>query len=163
MKFQVERGFEILPDGKFFRFWHRNEPSIGLKASSNRGESGALVLQPTKHGLRPGDLLNPVELDNVVPLDNVRIDPSRSPGSITPGEGHFALPGEVEIRGGGLLFITHEQGGLRWRVDVQAGNIDLSHRPRPVEIYSEWSLVQTDGKVLYQHKPAIEDHVIVQI
>jgi hypothetical protein len=155
----VERGttFEDLPPGRLFRFYHGNEAVIGLKAICNYGnrDKAVLILTPTRTGLRSGDLLSPSELRDVVELSNVIVVQSTRPETTTPGAQNIAEPGEIELRDSDLVFITQEQDDSSvMRVNLRSGEISHATGARPVEIYSEWSLVRTDDQTetLYEHK-----------
>jgi hypothetical protein len=157
----AEKAFNELPLGHPFRFHHRAEPVIALKAGFLGGDQGALVLTPTKAGLQPGNIVSAFDVGpKVVELHEVRIVPSTRPGSVTPGAGHFATPGEIELHGDGLIFVTTPQAGTPLRVDVKSGTIGRSTGERPTEIYSEWSVVRATGdksETLYEHKPSPPD------
>jgi hypothetical protein len=144
--------------GHFFRFHHGNEAVIGFKAVFNYAipTRVALVLTPTRAGPQPGDLLSTDEAQDVVQLSGVRVIPSKKPGSMSPGEGNFAEPGEIELRGRYLIFVARRDSSV-YRVNLQSGEIGHPTGERPAEIYSEWSLVQTDGnrtETLYEHQRA---------
>jgi hypothetical protein len=157
----AEKAFNDLPPGHPFRFHHRAESVIALKAGFPGGDQGALVLTPTKAGLRPGNILSAFDVGpRVVELHGVSILPSTRPGSVTPGAGHFATPGEIELHGGGLIFVTTPQGGTLLRVDVKSGTIGRATGERSTEIYSEWSVVRAKGdktEKLYEHRPLPPD------
>jgi hypothetical protein len=77
---------------------------------------------------------------DVVELAGAKIVPSTKPGSVTPRKLHIGEPGEIELYGRRLLFVTKPQGDrLIRRVDLQSGDIGFSSGA-PVEIYSEWSI-----------------------
>jgi hypothetical protein len=147
---------EALPQGQPFRFYYRNEEAIGLKAQFEHGsrDAAALVLTPTKAGgLEPGALLSSFDVGDVVELSGAKIVPSTKHGTMTPGAGHIAEPGEIELLGSRLIFVTKPQGnGLISRVDIQSGAIGRASDQVPVEIYSEWAVVR-DGETLHEHKP----------
>ena len=150
--------FQELRVGHFFRFHHGNEAVIGFKAIFNYANPArvALVLTPTKAGPQPGDLLSTDEVQDVVQLNGVRVIPSKGPGSVSPGAGNFAEPGEIELRGQYLIFVARRESSVH-RVNLQSGEIGHATGARPAEIYSEWSLVQTDGnrtETLYKHQRA---------
>jgi hypothetical protein len=79
-------------------------------------------------------------------------------GTVTPGKGNFAQPGEFELHGSRLLFVTKPHGDDRitYRVDLQSGDIGRSTGAAPVEIYSEWS-IQDGAETLHEHKPTPPD------
>jgi TIR domain len=156
--FEAGTTFQELRVGHFFRFHHGNEVVIGFKAGFNYGTPArvALVLTPTKAGPQPGDLLSTDEVQNVVQVSGVRVIPSKRPGSMFPGAGNFAQPGEIELRGHDLIFVAR-RGSSVYRVNLQSGEIGHPTGAQPAEIYSEWSLVQTDGnrtEALYEHQHA---------
>jgi hypothetical protein len=157
----AEKAFNDLPPGHPFRFHHHDESVIALKAGFPGGDQGALVLMRTKAGLQPGNILSAFDVGpKVVELHGVSIVPSRRPGSVTPGAGHFAAPGEIELCGGGLTLVTTPQGGTLLRIDVTSGTIGRATGERPMEIYSEWSVARTTGnktETLYEHKPLPPD------
>lgn len=159
--YDAEKAFNDLPLGHPFRFHHRDELVIALKAGFPGGDQGALVLMRTEAGLQPGNILSAFDVGpKVVELHDVSIVPSTRPGSVTPGAGHFGTPGEIELYGGGLIFVTTPQGGTPLRVDVKSGTIGRATGERPTEIYSEWSVVRATGdrtETLYQHKPLPPD------
>ena len=63
---------------------------------------------------------------------------------MSPGAGNFAEPGEIELRGQYLIFVARRESSVH-RVNLQSGEIGHATGARPTEIYSEWSLVQSDG------------------
>jgi hypothetical protein len=69
------------------------------------------------------------------------------------GKGHFAQPGEIELHGGCLFFVTqpHADSGIIFRVDLQSGDIGRASGAAPVEIYSEWS-IQDGTETIHEHK-----------
>jgi hypothetical protein len=146
---------EALGPGQAFRFHFRDETAIGLKAQFNRGagNDAALVLTPTT-ALKTGAFLSSFDVGDVVPLAQAKIVPSTKPGTVTPGKGNFAQPGEIELHGGRLLFVTRPHGDDRitYRVDLQSGDISRSSPVAPVEIYSEWT-IQDATATLHEHKP----------
>jgi len=149
-----------------FRFHFRNETAIGLKAQFNHGagSDAALVLTPTT-ALQAGAFLSSSDVGDVVPLARAKIVPSTKPG--TPGKGNFARSGEIELRGGRLLFVTQPHGDERitYRVDLQSGNMSRSSPVAPVEIYSEWT-IQDDAATLHEHKrtpPEPTESVVVAV
>jgi hypothetical protein len=158
----VESGttFEELPIGHFFRFYCRNQAVIGFKGIFDARINSALVLTPTKAGLRPGDLLPADRVEDVIQLAGVKVIPSTKPESMTPGRGHIAEPGEIELHGRDLIFVTNVSYGSGgspkiFRVNLQSGEISDASGAAPTEIYSEWSLVRTDGnrtETLYAHE-----------
>jgi hypothetical protein len=120
--------FEELPTGHLFRFYNRSESVIGLKGVFNYGDLGqaALVLTPTRAGLRPGDLLSGHDVGPVIELNGVKIIPSTKPGSVTQGAGNFAQPGEIELRGHHLIFVSTIQGDSSlMRVNLSPEKLDL--------------------------------------
>jgi hypothetical protein len=171
--------FQALLSGQPFRFHHRGQSVIGLKAQFSYGNGGhaAMVLTPTQgesrlgetraeKGLQPGDLLSADDVGNVVELAGVKIVPSATPDSVAPGANNFAQPGKIELHNGGLIFVTNPQGGLRMRVDVGSGAIGFASGAAPVEIYSEWSVIRTDGgrtETLYAHKPTPAESVTIEV
>jgi hypothetical protein len=85
----------------------------------------------------------------------VIVVPSPRPETTTPGAQNIAEPGEIELRGSDLVFVTQKQGDSSvMRVNLRSGEISHATGARPVEIYSEWSLVRIDGQTetLYEHK-----------
>jgi hypothetical protein len=103
-----------------------------------------------------GDLLSPDEVGDVIELAGVKVIPSTNPGSMTPGAGNFAESGEIELHGRHLIFVTNVQSDSSViRVNLQSGEIGRATGARPVEIYSGWSLVRTNGdrtETIYEHK-----------
>lgn len=154
---------DALAPGEAFRFHFRGEAAIGFKAQFAYGTRGdaALVLTST-NALEPGALLSDFDVGDVVALAGVKIIPSTQPNVITQGKGNFAEPGEIELHGNQLLFVTKPHGDDRitYRVDVQTGDIDRSSGAAPVEIYSEWS-IQDAGQTLYEHKLTLPDPVAI--
>jgi hypothetical protein len=146
---------QALPPGRTFRFYHGNDSVIGLKAKFSYGAGGdaALILTPTKAGLQPGDVLSADDVGNVVEAE-VKIVPSTKPGTVTPGAGNIAEPAEIEVRNGGLIFVTKRQDGIKLQVDIGSGAMAKHDAAPSFEIYSEWSLSGADGETLYEHKPA---------
>jgi len=150
--------FESFRYGQIFRFYPRGELAYGLKGYLVGGEACALVLTPTKAGLRPGDLMNVSEVGPAMAVDNVKfVLPVRGEG-IFPGAGNIAQPAEIEIRCGGMIFVTQPQdrGNLILRVDLESGGIGRADGERPTEIYSCWSLVRANAhnhETIYEHKP----------
>jgi hypothetical protein len=119
--YDAEKAFDELPLGHPFRFHHRAEPVIAVKAGFPGGDQGALVLTPTEAGLRPGNILSAFDVGpRVLELHGVSIVPSTQPGSVAPGAGHFATPAEIELHGDGLIFVTTPQDGMPLRVDVKS-------------------------------------------
>ncbi len=162
--------FAALPCGRPFRFHHRGEAVIGLKAFFPGGDQAALVLTSTKAGLQSGNLLSAYDVGDVVELTDVIIAPSTKPESVTPGAGNVAQSGEIELHGGDLIFITTPQGDppmrVTLRVNIQSGVIGRASGTAPVEIYSQWSVVRTAGnrtETLYEHKPTPAESVSVQV
>jgi hypothetical protein len=89
----------------------------------------------------------------------VKVIPSTKPESTTPGAGNIAKSGEIELHGRDLIFVTNvpfgSPGSSIMRVNLQSGGIGRATGVAPAEIYSEWSLVRTDGNLtqtLYEHK-----------
>jgi hypothetical protein len=151
--------FEALSPGQPFRFYYRGEVTIGIKAQFSYGSRGeaALVLTSTKAGLQSGDLLSGDKMGNVVELAGAKIIPSLKPATATPGVNHFAEPGEIELRQGGLIFVTKPQAGAILRVDIQTGAIGTASGAVPAESYSEWSVIRDGAETLYEHKPSPPD------
>jgi hypothetical protein len=150
---------EVLAPGQAFRFYLGGEAAIGLKAQFTDAARGvaALSLTSTKAGLTPGALLSSFDVGDVVELAGARIIPSTKSSTVTPGKGHYAQPGEIELHSGRLLFVTKPQSdGLARRVDLQSGDIGFSNGLTPVEIYSEWS-IQDGTETVYEHKPTPPD------
>jgi hypothetical protein len=149
---------EMLSPGQAFRFHFRDEAAMGLKAQFTHGARGhaALVLTSTKT-LRPGALLSGFDVGEVVELVSSKVTPSTAPGTVTPGKGYITQPGEIELHGSRLLFVTKPHGDDRitYRVDVQSGDIVRSSGT-PLEIYSEWS-IQNGTETLHEHKPTSPD------
>src|ERR1700730_2126769 len=129
--------FQALRSGRPFRFHHRNEVVIGLKAFIPGGDQAALVLTRTSAGLEPGNLLSAYDVGeaNVVELTDVVLAPSTKPESLTPGAGNFAEPGEIELHGNGLVFVAVDRlDGSYLRVDLQSGAIGRATAARAAEI-----------------------------
>ena len=160
-KHDTEKAFKDLPPGQPFRFYHRAESAIAIKAGFPAGDQGALVLTPTKAGLQPGNILSAFDVGlRVVELQDVEIVPRTRPESVTPGTGHFAMSGEIELHGDSLNFVTTPQGGTLLRVDVKSGTIGRATGEPPTEIYSEWSIVRAKAdrtETLYEHMPLPAD------
>jgi hypothetical protein len=145
-------------NGGAIRFNHRGEEVTGLKTVlPNNGDPAVLVLTPTKAGLRPGDLLSSFDAVSIIELPNVTIVPSTKVGTVTPGASNFAVQGEIERHGEDLIFVTRPQGEtIHCRVNLETGATAFASGERPIEIYSEWSVVQANGvavEVLYCHVP----------
>jgi hypothetical protein len=121
-----------LAAGRYFRFYHRGQSAIGLKAVFNYGDraEAALVLAPSGTGVHPGDLLSAYEIEEVIELPDVQIIPMTE--SATPGAGNIGQPGEIELQGDQLIFVAHSS----LRVNLQSGEIDRASGLRPAEIYS---------------------------
>jgi hypothetical protein len=117
----------------------------------------ALVLSPTP-ALLTGGLLSSFDVGDVMPLKDAKIVPSNKPDAVFPGAGRFAKPGEIELHGNELIFITQPQADQQiiYRVNLKSGDIGRSTGIAPVEIYSEWS-IQDGGEALYQHQAAMAD------
>jgi hypothetical protein len=149
---------EALAPGQPFRFYFRDEAAIGLKAQFTHGARGEAALVLTKtNALRPGALLSGFDVGDVVELAGAKIVPSTKPGTVFPGRHHFGEPGEIELHGSRLIFVTKPQGdGLARRIDLKSGDIGLSGGVPPVEIYSEWS-IQDGLETLHEHKPNAPD------
>jgi hypothetical protein len=134
-----------------------DELVIALKAFFDSFSCAALVLTPTKAGLQPGDLLSINEVEQVIQIPGVNVDPSMQRGT-AGGRGNIAQVGEIELRERNLFFVARQASrtgsDTYYRVNLQSGEIELSSGARPHEIYSEWSLVRTDGQTetLYEHK-----------
>jgi hypothetical protein len=144
---------EALAPGQPFRFYFRDEAAIGLKAQFTHSarRDAALVLTSTE-ALQPGTLLFGVDVGDVVELAGAKIVLSTKPGTVTGGKLHIGEPGDIELHGGRLIFVTKPQGdGLVRRVDLQSGDVGFA-TGAAVEIYSEWS-IQDGAETLHQHKP----------
>ena len=149
--------FAALQPGQVFRFHHRDKVAIGLKAQFAFGtcDHAAVVLKPT-HDLPFGGLVGASEVGDAVLLGGAKILPSARPESVTAGKNNIAEPGEIELRGAGLHFITLPHGksmGKVYRVNINSGAIALSGEAAPVEIYSCWSITRGD-ETIYEHRPA---------
>jgi hypothetical protein len=113
------------------------------------------VLTPTG-ALQPGALLSGYDVGDVVALAGAKIVPSTKSGTITPGKGNIAQPGEIELYDRRLIFVTKPPDGTIYRVDLQSGDIGFSSGVAPTEIYSEWSIQDGTG-TLHEHKPTPPD------
>jgi hypothetical protein len=103
---------------------------------------------------------------SVVELLGAKIIPSVKSGTVTAGAGHVAEPGEIELHGPRLIFITEPQSdGRILQVNLQTGDIGFSSGERPIEIYSEWT-IQDGDRTLHEHKPTptnLAESVVVTI
>jgi hypothetical protein len=138
---------EALAAGQPFRFYFRGERVIGIKAQFPRGMDAALVLSSTP-ALLTGGLLSGFDVGDVIAL----------PDANSAGAGNFAQPGEIELHGNELIFVTQPHGDQRitYRVNLKSGDIGRSSGTAPVEIYSEWS-IQDGIETLHQRKAAVTD------
>ncbi len=147
---------EALAPGGAFRFYFRGEGAIGLKAQFPH-IAVALALTST-NAFRSGALLSGFDVGDVIALAGAKIVPSIKPGTVAPGKGHFAQPGEIELHGDRLFFVTppHADSGIIFRVDLQSGDIGRASGAMPVEIYSEWS-IQDGAETIHEHKATPAD------
>ncbi len=95
---------EALAPGGAFRFYFRGEGAIGLKAQFPH-IAVALALTST-NAFRSGALLSGFDVGDLIALAGAKIVPSIKPGTVAPGKGHFAQPGEIELHGDRLFFVT---------------------------------------------------------
>jgi hypothetical protein len=148
---------EALAAGQPFRFYFRGERVIGIKAQFPRGMDAALVLSSTP-ALLTGGLLSGFDVGDVIALPDAKIIPSSRPDANSAGAGNFAQPGEIELHGNELIFVTQPHGDQRitYRVNLKSGDIGRSSGTAPVEIYSEWS-IQDGIETLHQRKAAVTD------
>jgi hypothetical protein len=74
-------------------------------------------------------------------------------------KGHFATPGEIELHGGGLIFVTTPQGGTLMRVDREVRHHRLrDRRAAHGNLFRMVRGVRAKGDTterLYEHKPAL--------
>jgi hypothetical protein len=144
---------DALAPGQAFRFYFRGERAIGIRAQFAH-TAAALVLTST-NALRPGALLSGFDVGDVIALVGAKIVPSSDPTMVAPGKGNYAEPGEIELHGNQLLFVTqpHDDNRMIYRVDLQSGDIGRSSGLAPVEIYSQWSIQDGAGETIHEHEP----------
>jgi hypothetical protein len=150
---------DALAPGQAFRFYFRDEQAIGLRAQFPGGGSAAALALTSTNSFHSGALLSGFDVGDVIPLAGAKIVPSTKPGTVAPGKGHFAQAGELELHGGRLFYVTvpHAEEGIIFRVDLQSGDIGRSSGLAPVEIYSQWSILDGAGETVHEHAPAPPD------
>jgi hypothetical protein len=122
---------EALAAGQPFRFYFRGERVIGIKAQFPRGMDAALVLSSTP-ALLTGGLLSGFDVGDVIALPDAKIIPSSRPDANSAGAGNFAQPGEIELHGNELIFVTQPHGDQRitYRVNLKSVTSAVQAAPR---------------------------------